>query len=116
LLWLKDQLKAGYIRQRGDMSDYTIVGREAVLKTLQLVAPYVVSKRKQITRSFEILDLLKGAQTAASLVKAAEAVDEFAKLNYSKRKIIDADLVRQHLSKIEPVRFCRLRHLQARNG
>jgi hypothetical protein len=98
LEWLKGQLGCGYIRDRaGSMSDYTIVGWLGVKRVLELVRPYTVFKRQQVERALDILDRLDGQLTPARLVELAKAVDAFAVLNYSKRKVLDATCVEQHL-------------------
>jgi hypothetical protein len=80
------------------MADYTIVGYRAVRLVLELVGPYVVAKRAQVHKALELLGSLNVALSEERLVRTAEAVDEFAKLNYSKRKKHDAGSVREYLS------------------
>jgi hypothetical protein len=97
LQWLKEQLKDGYIRQRGAMSDYTIVGRSPVRRILRLVSPYAVAKRGQIEAGLGILEKLDFPFTRQTLFETAQLVDDFARLNYSKNKKIGAVDVQRHL-------------------
>src|SRR5579864_2621513 len=102
LLWLKERLKAGYLRERGDMSDYTIVGRHAVRNVLDLVGPYVIAKQKQVQLGLELLNLLDQPTCAESLLRIAEDVDRFSSFNYSKRRFLDANAVRVYLAEAAP--------------
>jgi hypothetical protein len=95
--WLKAQLHDGYTRRHGEMSDYTIVGRDAVLRVLRLVGPYVVAKRRQVKAGLEILRMLGRPTTEQSFLRAAESVDKFAQLNYSKNKKVSVEEVRRYL-------------------
>jgi hypothetical protein len=99
LQWLKQQLGCGYIRDRaGSMSDYTIVGWSAVKRVLELVHPYIVFKREQVDRALELMSRLDHTRSPEEFLEAAELVDAFATLNYSKRKRLDAHCVAHFLS------------------
>ena len=99
LSWLKLQLGCGYIRDRaGAMSDYTIVGAEAVQRVLELVQPYVIFKREQVDRALDMLSRLDRMRGPEEFVDCARLVDAFATLNYSKRKTIDATCVEAFLN------------------
>ena len=99
LEWLKEQLGCGYIRDRaGAMSDYTIVGWLQVERALELVQPFVIFKREQVDRGLAILARLEHMRTPEEFLEVAQLVDAFATLNYSKRKIINAECVQAYLS------------------
>jgi hypothetical protein len=100
LEWLKQQLGCGYIRDRaGNMSDYTIVGRSAVKRVLELVQPFVVFKREQVARALELLSRFdQRVLSPEEFLECARLVDAFATLNYSKRKLIDAKCVESFLN------------------
>lgn len=100
LEWLKEKIGLGYIRDRGDgVSDYTIVGYEEVRKVLEMVAPYVVLKRRQAERALQMLDGLKKRKRLGPVefMSMARRVDEFSSLNYSKKKKHNAERVRRLL-------------------
>ena len=90
LVWLKDKLEYGYIRERNDgMSEYTIVGVEPVTKVLKLLNPYLKLKNKQTKLALSILARmpLKGQNIKPKLLLLlAKEVDKFVDLNYSKRR------------------------------
>jgi hypothetical protein len=99
LEWLNDQLGCGYIRDRaGSMSDYTIVGFSSVKRLLKLVQPFVVFKREQVSRGLDTLSRLETMQSPEDFIECAKLVDAFATLNYSKRKVINAECVQAYLS------------------
>jgi hypothetical protein len=93
LKWIKERLGCGYIRIRGEMSDYAIVGFDRVRKVLELVAPFVVLKQPQVKLARQIICKAAAVQSHSDLVAVAESVDRFAALNYSKRRTVTADQV-----------------------
>jgi LAGLIDADG endonuclease len=99
LEWLKEQLDCGNLRDRaGDMSDYRIVGWPHVRRVLELVQPFVIFKRQQVERALELLSRLESTVTPERFRESAKLVDAFATLNYSKRKLIDAECVETYLN------------------
>lgn len=101
LEWLQSVLRFGYIRKRkDDMTEYTIVGIEPVIKVLKLLKPYIKIKSEHVKCAFLIDRLLKGKFNLVKFIKAAELVDEFKRLNYSKKRINESihlkEYIRQH--------------------
>ena len=90
LFWLKKQLKDGYIRDRNDgMSEYTIVGYTPVKRVLKLLQPYLKLKIRQAKLALKVIKQTPGGgkrYTPELLLKLAKEVDQFAKLNYSKKR------------------------------
>lgn len=90
LEWLKKKLKFGYIRNRNDgMSEYTIVGVEAVSQILNLFKPYLRLKRRQVSLALKVLRQMPGSGkrlTPKGLLRLSKLVDGFSNLNYSKRR------------------------------
>ena len=80
------------------MSDYTVVGWSAVRRVLELVEPFTVFKREQVTQALTLMARLGGALSPGEFLEIAKLVDAFAALNYSKRKQIDASCVEAFLS------------------
>lgn len=86
---LKEEIGAGYIRDRNDgVSDYTIVGYTNVEKVLKLVEPYVVFKQRHVQEALRLLKLLQEnpKPKPEEFLELAAKVDSFATLNYSKKK------------------------------
>ena len=87
LEWLKSLMKIGYIRDRNDdMTEYTIVGLEPVIKILKLLRPYIKLKKEHITVAVKISSLLRGKFNLDKFIQAAKLVDQFKTLNYSKKR------------------------------
>ena len=90
LVWLKSELKYGYIRERNDgMCEYTIVGVVPVTNILKLLKPYLKLKNKQAKLALSILLKMpkKGRNINPKLLLLlAKEVDKFVDLNYSKKR------------------------------
>lgn len=90
LVWLKNKLKNGYIRERNDgISEYTIVGFSPVKKVLTFLRPHLKLKKKQARLALKVIDKTPGQgrnYTPKLLLKLAKEVDKFAQLNYSKKR------------------------------
>lgn len=100
--WLKETLfNVGYIRDRNDdITEYTIVSFKPVIKILKLLKSYTVLKKEHMLVALQINKILQGKFSVTKLIKAAELVDEFKRLNYfKKRKNTSIELenyLRQH--------------------
>jgi len=98
LEWLKEILDVGYLRDRNDdMTEYTIVGLEPVIKILGLLKPYLRLKKQHADLAFKIASLLKGKFNLVKFIQAAELVDKFANLNYSKRRTNTSIKLKEYL-------------------
>tara|TARA_Y100000310_G_scaffold219176_1_gene220573 strand:+ start:159 stop:644 length:486 start_codon:yes stop_codon:yes gene_type:complete len=87
LEWLHQLFGVGYVRNRGDdVSEYTIVGIDPVIEILKVLKPYVRLKREHIKLALKINKILSKPYTIQRFIKAAELVDKFAILNYSKKR------------------------------
>lgn len=90
LEWLKDKLVDGYIRNRNDgMSEYTIVGINAVTKLLLQLEPYLRLKKEQTAIALKVMAQMPSNARAMQpevLLSLAREVDKFADMNYSKRR------------------------------
>jgi hypothetical protein len=93
---VKKIFEVGYIRHRKTgISDYTIVDSREVLKILQLLKPYVILKKKQVELGIKILEL---KNSGFDFIEICKLVDNFKKLNYSKKRKITSDFVNKSLS------------------
>jgi len=92
---LKEFFGVGYIRHRkSGISDYTIVESTEVKKILKSLQPYVILKKKQIELGLRIFDYLESKK---SFFEICSLVDEFSRLNYSKKRTITYDTVSKSL-------------------
>jgi hypothetical protein len=102
LIWLKEKIGYGYIRDRNDgVSDYTIVGYVKVEEVLRMVKPYVVFKAVHVERALELLIAIKENPklTPEQLIKLAKLLDSYAILNYSKKKTNNSAKVEEFLNR-----------------
>ena len=98
LHWLKDQYSVGYIRKRGNLEDYTIVGWENVEKILKELRPYVRLKRPQVDLALDIITLAQKDLDVQKFVALCQRVDEFKVLNYSKKRSQTSEKVVEFLT------------------
>ncbi len=99
LEWLKRKFESGYIRDRKTgISDYTIVESKEVKKILTLLKPYVKLKQRHIVLGLEIIDKLENKKSDKDFLEICKLVDEFKKINYSKKRKITHEFVSQILS------------------
>jgi hypothetical protein len=97
--WLKNQLgNIGYIRQRGNMKDYTIVGWKNVQKILQDLQPYVKLKKPQVDLALNILVNARKNLSIPDFLTLCRKVDEFKGLNYSKKRSQTVERVIEYLT------------------
>lgn len=97
---LKSRLMAGYIRVRNDgMAEYTIVGPKPVYNLLKDLQPYLQLKRRQADLALSVLAKMPTgrAMNAVTLLKLAGEIDEFAQLNYSKKRTNTSLIVKDFL-------------------
>lgn len=81
------------------ISDYTIVEPEAIRYLLKLLRPYVRLKKKHVELGLNILEKLDQSKTAHDFLEACCMVDCFEELNYSKKRTIHADNVKDFLER-----------------
>jgi hypothetical protein len=95
LMWLHKQCKYGILRKRKDnMSEYTIVGKDAVKKVLTTLQPWIRGKQAQVKLMLHIIQALPKAKDPQTFLTLCESVDRFAVLNFSKKRKITSDTVR----------------------
>jgi len=87
--WLKRIFKCGYIRDRKDnISEYTIVGHDDVIKILKMLQPYLRLKKRQASLAVKIIEKVQKIDllTPKLLLSFSKSIDKFAMLNYSKKR------------------------------
>lgn len=104
LLWLKNQFNGvGYVRDRNDgMSEYTIVGIDHAKKVLRVLLPYLRLKKKQAHIALKVINQMPGSgrkMTASKLLFLSKDVDQFLKLNYSKKRVNTSEKLKAFLTK-----------------
>ena len=101
LEWIKRRLVHGYIRRRGEMADYTIVGLGRVLGVLHEVGPFIVLKAKHAELARQIIDEAREIDGYSRLLSVARQIDVFATLNYSKTRRITTESVKRHIGRAD---------------
>ena len=109
LLWLKEQLSYGYLRNRNDgMTEYTIVGLREVKYILTLLYPFLRLKKNLAKEVLVLIERHPSSRkmTASKLINLSKLVDKTARFNYSKKRTITSEVVISflgHQSKDFPV-------------
>lgn len=81
-------LGIGYLRNRNDGIVEYIIGDVASIKALlSTILPYLVLKKRQANIMLAILRQKKRIKNGLDFLKLCQLVDQFQKLNYSKRRI-----------------------------
>lgn len=95
---LQKELSLGYLRYRKDgIIEYTIGDRPSIKILLERLLPYLILKQKQAKLMLKILEFSKVITSARDFLKLASMIDTFEKHNYSKKRVIHAEVVRHHL-------------------
>ncbi len=98
LHWLKEYFGKGYIRVRGEMCDYTVVGRYEVKDILLRLQPYVRLKKKHIELGLQVLEKLENLNSEKDFLEICRLVDNFGKINYSKKRKQTYAVVEAHFA------------------
>lgn len=95
VLWFQKKLGCGQVRKRKDgISEFCLVGKNDVQNLLQVLKPFLKVKRRQAQLVLEICQQMSKNQDLQSFLKLCERVDQIALLNDSKKRIINAQVVR----------------------
>ena len=98
LLKLKEDMKYGYIRERGTVCDYVITDTKCVYEVLKHLQPFLRMKQKQanlVITIIERLPLTKHSQD--KFIEVLHLVDHVGDLNDSKNRIHTAMSVQNAL-------------------
>ena len=101
LVHIKEIIRYGYIRDRGDISDYILTETRCVYAFLKQLAPFLRMKRKQANLIIRMIEQLPSAKKSASLfIELCRITDHVAELNDSKKREITAEIVENELKKL----------------
>ena len=82
-------LNCGYLRKRKDgILEYTIGRQEEILSLIKLIKPYLILKQKQANLIELILNKKATVKNKKDFSELMKLVNKFAKLNYSKKRIM----------------------------
>jgi len=94
LLGLRKLMNVGYLRDRNDgITELTIGDRPSIRKLIKWILPYLKRKKLQAELMLEILESSDKVKSGSDFYKVAQLIDRFGKLNYSKKRIINAQSV-----------------------
>ena len=83
-----NMLNCGYLRRRKDgILEYTIGRKEEILALIEKIKPYLILKRRQADLLVKILELKSMVKNAKDFSKVMELINQFAEINYSKKRI-----------------------------
>lgn len=81
-------LGIGYLRNRNDgIVEYIIGDVTSIKALLRTILPYLVLKKRQAHIMLAILRAKARIKTGLDFLKLCQLIDQFQKLNYSKRRI-----------------------------
>jgi hypothetical protein len=86
LIQLKNQLQYGTLRKNksNGMSDYTIVGEDAVKSCLEALRPHLKIKKRQATLLLQIIEQSQKEEEPNAFLTRCKLVDQVSRLNDSK--------------------------------
>ena len=95
---LKKQLHYGTLRKKADgISEYTIVGEDAVKHCLEVLRPHLKMKKRQATLLLQIIEQSHKNEEPKAFLRRCKLVDEVFRLNdskVSKKRKITSETVR----------------------
>ncbi len=84
---LQSLIGIGYLRDRKDgIVEYTIGDMPSIRDLLHAILPYLRLKKRQAHLMLKILLQREAVRTSSDFLKLCALIDEFQKLNYSKRR------------------------------
>lgn len=90
----------GYVRTRKDgIAEYIIGDTITLQMVLCVVQPHVRLKQKQVALALEILEAKPKIKTRNDFIRVATMIDRFKDLNYSKKRTVTAQTVKEFLQK-----------------
>lgn len=95
---IQTKCECGYLRYRNDgMIELTIGDRPSIKKILQNVSPFLIGKQKQAELMLKILEQSTQVASAQDFLLLTQLIDLFRDLNYSKKRTIHTQVVRDYL-------------------
>ena len=97
---LSEEMQCGYLRERNDgIIELTIGDKPSIKKVLNNTKPYLRLKAKQSKLMLRILRRMDLVDSPENFIELTKLVDKFKNLNYSKKRIVNTRVVRNHLTK-----------------
>ena len=91
---LQKLMQIGYLRDRNDgITELTIGDRPSIRKLVKWTMPYLRLKVSQAELMLNILDKSEQVRSGNDFYKVSKLIDQFGRLNYSKRRVVNAQRV-----------------------
>ncbi len=88
----------GYLRLRNDgIEEYIIGDIQSIRNFLQNIEKFLIFKKQQAKLIIKILDLKEKISSPQEFLELCELIDQFKELNYSKKRTILTEIVKQTL-------------------
>ena len=95
---IKEIIGYGYIRDRGNISDYVLTETRCVYSFLKQLSPFLRMKKKQANLILRIIEQLPSSKNSALLfIELCRISDQVAELNDSKKRTMTAEIVANEL-------------------
>ena len=100
LEWMQKTLQKGYLRDRNDgIVEYIVGDQQSILWLIKELLPYLKLKQKQAQLMRETLLLKNKVKNGGDFLRLSKRIDEFQKLNYSKKRTQNSLLVKETLKR-----------------
>jgi hypothetical protein len=101
---IKDTIGYGYIRDRGNVSDFILTETRCVYDFLKQISPFLRMKKKQADLILRIIEQIPSSKTSALLfIELCQIADHVAELNDSKKREITAEVVANELRELKSI-------------
>lgn len=91
-------LRLGYLRDRNDgMTEYVIGNYANIIQFMNWIEPYVISKKQHFKLMRRILEQKELIKNKNDFIKLVKLIDQFQKINYSKKRLNNSLTVKQKL-------------------
>lgn len=98
---IRENIGAGSVRVRGELSDYVLTSTKDVDELLRKLYPFLRIKKKQAELIIQIIEQLPSSKNSPTLfLELCRKADQVARLNDSKNRTITAESVENKLKKI----------------
>ena len=97
---MQKTLQKGYLRDRNDgIVEYIVGDQQSILWLIKELLPYLKLKQKQAQLMRETLLLKNKVKNGGDFLRLSKRIDEFQKLNYSKKRTQNSLLVKETLKR-----------------
>ncbi len=97
-----EKINLGHLRYRKDgMVELIISDKKSIRLLLSKVMKFLILKKKQAQLMLLILNRMEIIKTKQDFISVAELIDGYRNLNYSRKRTVDSQVVKNHLEEIQ---------------